>query len=751
MNMNDMLMFLQGSDKKLFFLINHGTANAFFDLLMPFLTVRGFLLFFPYILFILLRACTKGGGSEEKPDLKAALWAVLISFCSFVLTDWFVQEIKQVIGRIRPCNALDGVRLLVGCTQSFSMPSNHAANVFAAAVSLYYLTRKSVSRAGAGYLFLLAFLISYSRAYVGVHYPADILAGALFGAGIALLLILLYKRAVLRYKIQPYTTLLFAGLAAISLFRIYYISHGLLDLSPDEAHYWEWSRRPDLSYYSKGPMIAYLIYIGAAIFGDTVFGIRIPAVIFSVLSSVYLFKLAGLMYKDDAPATSGGELQEGIRGNPIGLSSALLYQIIPLFAPFGILFTIDAPFLFFWIFSLYLFWKAVQSEGPGESTRSGIWIWVLAGLSIGLGLLTKYTMAFFYLCGFLFLLRSEKRYLLKTWKPYVALAVGCLAFSPVVIWNMQHDWITVRHTAGQAHVAEGLKISLKSFLEFFGSQVGVITPVLFGMMFYALFKLQKGCRGVRSAFLFYFSVPVVAFFLLKSLQGKVQANWAMTGYITGIIALVRCFSGSSRAPGDGADALMCGNGVKLPAPRTSRLLYFLGIGLALFVTAVSHYPSLVNLPLRLDPSARLRGWKALGEEVGRIYESMPGTATGKGDVLIFSDSYQVASELAFYVKGHPKTYAINLGRRMNQYDLWPDINSGAREMKQGQGKLRTDTIDGIFVKIGEADIPPEVARSFGKFDRETFKAYEKGRVVREYSIFSLYGFKGMVMERPETF
>jgi len=63
-----------------------------------------------------------------------------------------------------------------------------------------------------------------------------------------------------RFKEKPYTTVLFIFLLSVSLFRIYYIQNGPLDLSPDEAHYWEWSRRLDLSYYSKGPMIAYLIY-----------------------------------------------------------------------------------------------------------------------------------------------------------------------------------------------------------------------------------------------------------------------------------------------------------------------------------------------------------------------------------------------------------------------------------------------------------------------------------------------------------
>ncbi|MBI3592005.1 MAG: glycosyltransferase family 39 protein, partial [Nitrospirae bacterium] len=530
-----------------------------------------------------------------------------------------------------------------------------------------------------------------------------------------------YRYAGQQYKTKPETALLFTGLAVISIFRIYYILHGPLDLSPDEAHYWEWSRRLDLSYYSKGPMMAYLIYTGTSIFGDTVFGIRIMAVIFSALSSVFLFKLVNLMYVDQGA---------GAMNKRLASSSALLFQVIPLFAPFGVLFTIDSPFVFFWIISLFFLYKSLINEPGAEKWPN----WLLSGFFIGLGLLTKYTMAFFYICGFLLLLLSEKRYLLKTFKPYAALAFSLVIFSPVIIWNIQHDWVTLRHTAGQAHVAEGIKISLTTFFEFMGTQIGVITPVLFGLMIYSLFRLRTSERGLQSKFLFYFSVPVVCFFLLKSLQAKVQANWAMTGYITGIIAVTRDFLALSR---DHQRSRL----------KIKKVLFLSAAGLALFVTAISHYPSVIKLPPELDPSARLRGWNELGKEINKIYDPM----SKEGHVLIFSDSYQVSSELAFYVKGHLKTYSINLGRRMNQYDLWPDINSGAMSIRRGKGEKSPGTINGIFVKMGDSEMPPEVARAFDRYEKKVLKVYDKNYLLREYSIFICYNFKGLKTEKPETY
>jgi undecaprenyl-diphosphatase len=332
-------------------------------------------------------------------------------------------------------------------------------------------------------------------------------------------------------------------------------------------------------------------------------------------------------------------------------------------------------------------------------------------------------MAFFYLCAFLFLLFSGKRYLLKSLKPYTALLISLLVFSPVIIWNFQHDWVTIRHTAGQAHVSEGLKISLKNFIEFLGSQIGIITPIIFVMMFYALFKL--GTKSLQSGFLLYFSIPVIGFFLLKSIQGKVQPNWAMTGYITGIIAFAKYFMGrGTKGKGQG------------------RLLVIAGITVAILVTVIAHYPSIIKLPPKLDPSSRLRGWKELGVEISRIHDSMK----NKGEVFIFSDRYQVSSELAFYVKGYPRTYCINLGRRMNQYDLWPDMNSNAFKIRSSGS-----TINAVFVRIDNVDMPTEVAEAFEKYDKRLLQVYDRGHLLREYSIFICYNFKGIKTAMPENY
>lgn len=674
-------MSLPEIDTLAFFLINKNLQNSLFDIVMPFITGKSYLIFLPLFLLFLFK------------DREKALIALVLGIVSLLIADWSANILKHSFERIRPCNALDGVRLLAGCGKSFSMPSNHSVNAFAFISPLFMLLKNRMR-----YAFVaIAILVGFSRVYVGVHYPSDTIAGALFGVMLGICVVQFYRWSSERFKEKPDTTILFVFLLSLSLFRIYYIQNGPMDLSPDEAHYWEWSRRLDLSYYSKGPMIAYLIYLGTSLFGDTVFGIRFMAVLFSALSSILMYSLGKKMYDEK-----------------VGLFSAILIQIIPLFSTYGILFTIDSPFIFFWISALFLFREAVnQSQILNLKSQK---YWLLLGLSIGLGLLTKYTMVFFYLCACLFLAFSaEKRRLLLTRGPYIALLISLIVFSPVILWNAQHDWVTLKHTAGQAHIAQGIQLSLKSFAEFMGSQLGVITPLLLILMIVSVLKLGRKLEG---SYLFWFSVPVLAFFLFKSIQAKVQANWALPGYITGIISFSAMYLRTFDTDGKG-----------------KKILVSASIILSLLMTSVAHYPSILDLPAELDPASRVQGWQALGEEVTGIYQQM----SSANSVFIFSDRYQVSSELAFYVKGHPVTYCINLGRRMNQYDIWPGFHN-----------LRHH--DAIFVRIGDKRLPEEVAASFDKVEKKVYTAYTKKHAeIRDYSIFMCYGFKGLKEAKPEAY
>ncbi|MCG2722034.1 MAG: phosphatase PAP2 family protein, partial [Thermodesulfovibrionales bacterium] len=120
-------MSLPDLDISLFFLINHGLQNSFFDLFMPFITDRSYVFYLPVFLYFLIR------------NKKDAITALVLAFGALLLNDWFSYELKHVFERVRPCHVLDQVRLLKGCSQSFSMPSNHASNAFAFATPFIVL------------------------------------------------------------------------------------------------------------------------------------------------------------------------------------------------------------------------------------------------------------------------------------------------------------------------------------------------------------------------------------------------------------------------------------------------------------------------------------------------------------------------------------------------------------------------------------------------------------------------------------
>jgi undecaprenyl-diphosphatase len=649
---------------------------------MSFASRKTELFFLPLIIWTLVK------------DRNKSLLFLGLGIFSIVLADGSGHVLKDLLGRQRPCQTIDNINLLVNCGDSFSMPSNHASNAFALAMTLLLLRRKMVS-----YFFVFfAAIVGFSRIYVGVHYPSDVVAGAILGTAVAYATINLYEWAKRIYSARSYTNALYLSLILISLFRMYYIFTGPLDLSPDEAHYWEWSRRLDWSYYSKGPLTAYIIFLGTTVFGDTVFGVRIIAVILSALGSIVFFRLGTRLYDERT-----------------GFSSALLLQIVPLYSAYGLIMTIDSPFIFFWILSLFFLHRVLDLEFSHETKKNVNYVWVILGVSVGLGLLAKYTMAFFYLCGFLFFLfHKDARRLLLTVRPYMSFIVSLIVFSPVLAWNAANGWVTFKHTAGQAHLADGLRISLKHFFEFFGSQLGVVTPVIFVMIFIAVWKLRKDKQG---AFLFWFSVPVIVFFLLKSIQGKVQANWALTAYATGFI---------------GFSAYYIRN---LEMARAKiKIFVASGIALALFVTACAHYPSILNLPPDKDPTTRLVGWKELGNKMSDIYDEMKVS----GPVFVFSEKYQVSSELAFYMRHKPVTYCINIGRRMNQYDLWP-------------GFEKLTGYNAIFVRQGERDIPVKLRRAFGRYERQVLEIKTEQDKIMKFTVFKCYDFKGIKIKPVEKF
>ncbi len=180
-------MTVQSIDTQLLLAVNHGMANALFDVLMPALSQRGYLLVVPFLFGMLLWGAREQG-EKGKMFLSSALWAFLIACCAVYLSGFAENWMKEAVARVRPCRAIVGIRLITSCPKSYSMPSGHSISSFAFAAPLFLLMRPYIALAWRLYPLLLASAIAFSRLYLGVHYPTDVLVGAGMGACVGLAL-----------------------------------------------------------------------------------------------------------------------------------------------------------------------------------------------------------------------------------------------------------------------------------------------------------------------------------------------------------------------------------------------------------------------------------------------------------------------------------------------------------------------------------------------------------------------------------
>lgn len=177
--MNEIVEVLLSLDRQIFFLINNGLANPLFDFLMPLITNKKNWFIPIGITWIVL--IWKGG---RRGRIVAFLIIPIL-----ILSDQTSSSIlKHAFDRLRPCKALENVRLLIPCGSGFSFPSSHAANISAAFTPFIYYYGKYTA-----IWITIILLIGFSRIYVGVHYPLDVLGGFVVGTSISILLIFLFR------------------------------------------------------------------------------------------------------------------------------------------------------------------------------------------------------------------------------------------------------------------------------------------------------------------------------------------------------------------------------------------------------------------------------------------------------------------------------------------------------------------------------------------------------------------------------
>jgi len=461
------------------------------------------------------------------------------------------------------------------------------------------------------------------------------------------------------------------------VFRLLYILYYPLDLSPEEAQYWDWSRHLDLSYYSKPPMVAYMNFLTSRLFGNTELAVRITPIILSFVLSILTYIFVKRLF-----------------GSKVALVCATLPQITVGYSINSLLMTTDAPFVFFWSICVMLIHQAFEKNEKK--------LWILVGVFSGLAFLSKYPTVFLLPITLVYM-AIFKRDMLKSPSPYISLLPATVLSLPVLVWNYQHGFVSFKHVSTLASKSQSF-IEPSSAIEFLMGQVLLLSFLPFLVLLYAWFKSLKDKKLV---FFTFYSLPLFLFFLILSFHKRVEANWAGFSYFSGFILISYFLSRSS---------------LLIP----SYLLSFVLFIFLHFTPLFDFFRLTPLLPPERDPTKFLVGWKDLGKRVSQLYT---------GSEMIFSPQYQVAAELAFYVKGNPRTYCVNLGRRMNQYDLWKE------GMENYIGK------SAIFVSVGPAE--KRVLSAFGGIIKEeVYRVFWRGKQVSTFYIYKLKDYRGLEESLP---
>lgn len=455
---------------------------------------------------------------------------------------------------------------------------------------------------------------------------------------------------------------------AVILLIIVAVAHSLynttLQLNVDEAYYWVWSTKLQLSYYDHPPMVAYIIKV-FTIFGDNEFYIRLGAVFCMTLSAWYVYILSKEVYDIN-----------------VAWLTLITATILPATSMGYTIITPDAPLILFWTTSTYYSYLAIFKDGWKNYFH--------AGVHIGLLMLSKYTSVLFLGFLLLFMLIKMPRKLLNI-KPWTAIILAFIIFSPVIIWNYQHDWIgfIFQYSHG---TSSNFRIEFDKFFKFIGGLFVVFTPIFFSMLLYGTFKYKNWFFDNKRFYIAFSYIFPLVFFLYKALFKKMELNWVAFAFIPGMILFAYTV-----------------------IEYRFRRLYIAGAGLSILLTLALHFPWLFLLPPKLNIHNRISGYKEVVEHIQQYIKP--------GDVL-FGDRLNRAAIFTYYTKGHPRSY-IPTPTRFSSYTLWDEgINFSKMKGIYYAPKDSMNKLQRVFTKVEL--IEEHIVKKKG-FEDKTFYIYKCNR------------------------
>lgn len=427
-----------------------------------------------------------------------------------------------------------------------------------------------------------------------------------------------------------------------------------IELSGDEAQYWDWSRHLQLSYHTKGPLIAWLIAGMTSMLGDSEIAIR--------LGSYLAHAIAGI-----AVGFLGMQLCGGSRRfvwlTAIGFQCIVAYQIA------GSLMTVDMTMVAGWSVATSAAVAVWQRSRNGKSILAPL---VLCGFSIGIAFLAKYT-ALLGLLGILIGLWPQRRRLLQSPGAGAGLLFGSLlllaGLAPVVLWNAERGWPTIQHLLGHLEIPNGAD-DLRTWTEFhirwpltYLLQIFTVPgPLLAITMVLGICKFRKqpdqtDLPGFRIAL--WSAIPVLFFYLLISFKGETEGNWAV-GALASLVPFAASWidANLSRSTGRWISRL-----ILLRATLTLMLILTLPWSGILLQRGLDRFDISVSIPLH-----RVIGHRQFAEEVRR--RSIESLGPTGASAPIVCNYYDLTAILAYSLPEQPIVYcaSVALGSRPSAYD-----------------------------------------------------------------------------------
>lgn len=420
----------------------------------------------------------------------------------------------------------------------------------------------------------------------------------------------------------PYTKwndfFIFAVIYSV-LLRFFYL--GLPELFYEEAYYWNYAKHLNIGYLDHPPLVAWIIWLFTKLIGDNEFAVRFGAFIFWFAMAYFCYRLARDINKNN------------------GASQAIvLVAILPAFFATGWAMTPDAPLMACWAATIYFLYQALIHQQRKA--------WLGTGIAMGLGLLSKYTIALLGPAALLFILadRSSRKWIFQP-DPYLAIILAFIIFSPVIIWNAGHEWASFFYQS-RDRMADHFEFSLPDFLI---SIILILTPTgilsIIAILLYkrvAIFRSEIVARDAISNItnrgyflLLMLTFFPVAVFLAMSLFRETKFHWTAPCWL-GIVPYIILIA--DRNSQSNTNKLLEWSQRAWPATIVICLVCY---GAAL------HYLSLGFPGISYPQNLYLLGWQEFGREVETLVEQIEHETNDK-ILVVGMDRNRIASGLGFY-------------------------------------------------------------------------------------------------------